>query len=306
MIWKKVQAVLDIKDLGKLRLFLGIFITYDDDGSISIDQQHYIKLVLGRLGMIGTPGVGPRSPMASGTKAKLAPDDAEPCGEDVPYKTAAGALFWIARGTRFDISYAVSQAARFMEAPTVRHWKAVLRIFKYLAGTVLRKVRMGPAGGVNDLKLVSYTDSDWAGDVETRRSRTGWLLGIGGACVAWRSSLQTGYSQSATEAESALADAAKEVLWWHKLYGDMMWYCAQPTPIMVDNRGAMLLTTGAGNFNRSKHIALRYHSLRQWATEVLIRVFPIAGLNNCADVLTKNTAVGMFDKLVGQVFEARL
>ena len=104
----------------------------------------------------------------------------------------------------------------------------------------------------------------------------------------------------------ALADAAKEVLWWHKLYRDMHWYCAQPTPIMVDNRGAMLLTTGEGNFNRSKHIALRYHSLRQWVAEVLIRVFPITGLSNCADVLTKNTAVGLFGKLVGQVFDACL
>ena len=222
VVWKKMQTVFDIKDLGKLRLFLGIFVTYGDDGSVSIDQQHYIKLILGRLGMVGTPGIGPKSPMASGTKAKLAPGDAEPCGEDVPYKTAVGALFWIARGTRFDVAYAVSQAARFMENPTTRHWKAVLRIFKYLAGTIDRKMRMGPAGMPNDLKLVSYTDSDWAGDAETRRSRTGWLVGIGGACVAWRSNLQTGYSQSATEAEYvALADAAKEILWWHKLYKDM-------------------------------------------------------------------------------------
>jgi len=306
-IWETMQSIFDIKDLGVLRLFLGIHITYDVDGCISVDQQHYVKIVLGRLGMSGTPGVGPKSPMASGTKAKLSPGDAEPCGTDVPYKTAVGALFWIARGTRFDIAYAVSQAARFMEAPTVRHWKAVVRIFRYLAGTIGQKLRMGPRGGVNDLLLRSYTDSDWAGDIETRKSRTGWLVGIGGACVAWRSSLQTGYSQSATEAEYvALADAAKEVLWWHKLYRDMGWYCAQPTPIMVDNRGAMLLTTGEGNFNRSKHIALRYHSLRQWVAEVLIRVFPIAGLNNCADVLTKNTAAGLFGKLVGQVFDACL
>jgi hypothetical protein len=306
-IWQKVQAVLDIKDLGKLRLFLGIHVTYDFDGSISIDQQHYIKQVLTRLGMTATPGVGPKSPMAAGTKAKLGPGGADLCDEDVPYKTAVGALFWIARGSRFDIAYAVSQAARFMEAPTARHWHMVVRIFKYLARTIHRKIRMGPAGSVNDLKLVAYTDSDWAGDAETRKSRTGWLLSVGGACVAWRSSLQTGYSQSATEAEYvAMADAAKEVLWWHKLFRDMRWYCAQPTPIMVDNRGAMLLTTGAGNFNRSKHIALRYHSLRQWTADVLIRAVPIAGVGNYADVMTKNTAVGLFDKLVGQVFEACL
>ena len=104
----------------------------------------------------------------------------------------------------------------------------------------------------------------------------------------------------------ALADAAKEILWWHKLYKDMWWFCAQPTPIMVDNRGAMLLTTGAGNFNRSKHIALRYHSLRRWTADVLIRALPIAGVSNYADVLTKNTAASMFDRLVEKVFGACL
>jgi hypothetical protein len=306
-IWRVMQETLDIKDLGKLSLFLGIHVTYDVDGSISIDQQHYIKRVLARLGIACTPGVGPKSPMAAGTKAKLAPGGDELCDPDVPYKTAVGALFWIARGSRFDIAYAVSQAARFMEAPTTRHWQLVLRIFRYLARTVLNKIRMGPAGAVNNLKLVAYTDSDWAGDAETRRSRTGWLVSVGGACVAWRSSLQTGYSQSATEAEYvAMADAAKEVLWWHKLYRDMRWYLAQPTPIMVDNRGAMLLTTGAGNFNRSKHIALRYHSLRQWTAEVLIRAVHITGVSNCADVMTKNTAVGLFEKLVARVFDSRL
>jgi hypothetical protein len=224
-----------IKTSAVLRLFLGIHVTYGADGSISIDQQHYIKKILVRLGIPCTPGVGPQSPMAAGTKAKLGPGGADPCDDDVPYKTAVGALFWIARGSRFDIAYAVSQAARFMEAPTVDHWRLVLRIFKYLSRTVLRKVRMGLAGEINNLKLLAYTDSDWAGDAETRRSRTGWLVSIGGACVAWRSHLQTGFSQSATEAEYvALADAAKEVLWWHKLYRDMGWYPAQPTPIMID------------------------------------------------------------------------
>ena len=231
--------------MGKLRLFLGILVSYDDDGTVCIDQQHYILQVLKRLGLASTPGAGPQSPMLTGTAAKLQPDDSAAAGPDVPYKEAVGALFWLARGTRPDVAYAVSQAARFLDKPTCNHWRAVLRVLGYLNRTQSLKLRMGPVGVANRLTLRAYADSDWAGDAETRKSRTGWLLALGGACVAWRSTLQTGYSQSSTEAEYvALADAAKEVLWWRKLFRDMRWPCDPSTPILVDNLGARQLACG--------------------------------------------------------------
>ena len=126
---------------------------------------------------------------------------------------------------------------------------------------------------------------------------------MGGALVAWRSNLQGCFALSATEAEYvALVDVAKEVVWWRRFCGDMRWPLAGPTEIFVDNKGARALSKHAGQFNASKHIELRYHVIRSWVEEGLVRASEVRGEDNIADLLTKNASVVNFRRLAVPVF----
>ena len=191
-----------------------------------------------------------------------------------------------------------------MERPSAAHWSAVLRIWYYLLSTKDLSLPMGPSGGErNNLKLWAHSDSDWAGDIDTRRSRTGWLVFIGGAAVAWRSNLQGCHALSATEAEYvAMGDVAKEVVWWRRLFEDMCWPVDGATEIFVDNKGARLLSKHAGQFNASKHISLRYHAIRAWVERGWVRAMEVRGEDNVADILTKNAPVLNFKRLVMPAF----
>ena len=286
-LWTGVSAAFDITDYGQLGLFLGIKISRGSDYTITLDQSHYVDILMKRFDV---PRATYRAPLSSGTYGKLSHClPSENIGDDVPYKSAVGALFWLARATRLDIAYAVCQVARFVECHSMKHWHAVLRILAYLACTRGVAIRMSLPGKPNEMTLDACADSDWAGDAETRRSRSGWIVRIGGCFVAWRSTIQGGYAQSATEAEYiALNHAAREVFWWRKLFRTMNWSLGGPTPIEEDNRGCRELAEHSGNFNSTKHIELKFHSIRAWIRHGVFAVVPVAGLDNFADLLTKN------------------
>ena len=305
VVFATVKSFMDVTDYGRIGLFLGIRTIHMADGSIRLDQRNYVLTLLRRVGVPATLGVGPESPSSPGTARKLVPfvpDPARPYDqESVPYKSVVGALFWLARGTRWDIAYSVSQVAKFLECHGPDHWKAVLHVLRYLGRTQDLALAMSTGGRPNSLGLGAWVDSDWAGDTVSRRSRSGWIVYIGGAPVAWRTALQTCFAQSATEAEYvALADVAKEVIWWRRLYGDMGWPLEDPTPVRVDNRGARLLSEHPCNFNRTKHIGVRFHAIRGWVAAGIMETVETTGLANLADVLTKSTAVKLFKSLVEQ------
>ena len=171
-----------------------------------LHQRPYIEEILQRLNVEGAKHA--RSPERPGTAAKLRSRALLPEEQDymqsVPYREAVGALFYLCRGTRFDIAHAVSEVAKFMGNPAPEHWDAVLRIYAYLARTKDVALVMRSNGmqcELYDQFLEGFSDSDWAGCPDTRRSYTGWLVRAGGSLVAWYSKRQDCISQSTTEAE---------------------------------------------------------------------------------------------------------
>ena len=223
----------------------------------------------------------------------------------IPYKEAVSALFYFSRSTRFDITHAVGQVARFMDRPCRRHWKAVLRIYAYLARTKDVALVMSSRGmecELADQFLEGFSDSDWAGCKETRKSHTGWLIRVGGSLVAWYSKRQSSISQSTAEAEYVAAAAvANEIVWWRRLCNDMGYGFDGPVTIWCDNRAATTLADHAGRFEAAKHIQMRYHVIRDYQKRGIVKVRWRQSKRMWADVLTKNCQSGHFRTIVSEL-----
>ena len=131
--------------------------------------------------------------------------------KQVPYTSAVGSLMYAMVCTRPDLAHAVGLVSRFMSNPGKEHWNAVKWIMRYLRGTSKMRLCFGSS---NKPVLMGYTDSDMAGDLDTRKSTSGYLITLSGGAVAWQSRLQRCIALSTTEAEFiAMTEACKELLW---------------------------------------------------------------------------------------------
>jgi len=299
---------------GEISRFVGICVDRTVEGFYRLHQQPYLEEVIARLGLDDAKHA--RSPERGGTKAKLKPLDNEltPAEKEfmdaVPYREAVGALFYLARATRFDIAHAAGQVARFLANPGPDHWKAVVRIYAYLARTKNVALVMKSSGmqcEVADQWLEGFSDSDWAGCQETRKSHTGWMVRVGGSLVAWYSKRQGAWAQSTCEAEYiAAASLANEVVWWRRLCEDMGYGLEGPITMWCDNRATVSLADHEGKFDAVKHIQIRYHIVRDYQHRGLVQVQWRCSNRMWADVLTKNCEPAHFCKLVSEIMGERV
>ncbi|XP_058202223.1 secreted RxLR effector protein 161-like [Rhododendron vialii] len=205
----------------------------------------------------------------------------------VPYANAVGSLMYAMVCTRPDISHAVSMVSRYMHDPGKGHWQAVKWILRYIQGTVNVGLKFGRDQKFGDQLAVGYVDSDYAGDLDKRRSTTGYVFTMAGGPVSWRSTLQSTVALSTTEAEyMAVTEAIKEAIWLQGLIGDLG---AKQEHINVycDSQSAIHLAKNQVHHTRTKHIDVRFHFVREILEEGDILLEKIATADNPADMLTK-------------------
>lgn len=275
-----------MKDMGPARGCIGIRIRQTENG-IELDQQVYIEEVLKRFGMLEAKPVG--NPCDTNTKLSKKMD-AEKAHEyvELPYQQAVGCLLFIAQATRPDISFAVNDVSRFNNCYEPAHWNAVKRIMRYLKLTSDMKLTYNQNGG----NLVGYTDADWAADVDSRKSVTGYVFVMAGGAVSWKSSKQQTVALSSTEAEYiALASTTQEALWLLQLCTELGIVKKGATcTLYCDNQSAIKLAELSGFRPRSRHIDIKYHFIRQHIEKKNIQVNFVNTEANIADVLTKAVA----------------
>ena len=171
-----------------------------------------------------------------------------------------------------------------MQNPREMHWRYVKRLLKYIQTTpeyclVYRKT--------TNLNLVGYTDSDYAGDVEERKSTSGFIFKIGECIISWNSNRQKIVSLSSTEAEYiALVTSVKEALWLKQLLNEMNYEQSQ-VKIHCDNKSTICLANNPEFHARTKHIDIRFHFIRQKVEEKIINVIYISTEEMIADLFTK-------------------
>ncbi|CAN6706510.1 unnamed protein product [Malus baccata var. baccata] len=194
----------DMKDLGQLNYFLGLQVSYPS-GGLFVSQSKYIKDLLNKVDLQDSkPCPTPCLP-----SHRLLKDDGDPYHSPEQYRSIVGALQYVTF-TRPDIAFSVNQCCQFMHSPMTSHVVAVKRILRYLSGTLDYGIHFKPG----QLHLQAYSDADWAGDPNDRRSTSGHIVYLGSSPISWASKKQHTVSRSSTEAEyKALAIAAAKLAW---------------------------------------------------------------------------------------------
>ncbi|KAJ4719135.1 Retrovirus-related Pol polyprotein from transposon TNT 1-94 [Melia azedarach] len=200
------------------------------------------------------------------------------------FKSLVGCLRYLTC-TRPDILYTTGLVSRYMETPTTTHLKAAKRILRYLKGTT----NFGLFYSCSDnFELVGYSDSDWAGDTDDRKSTTGFVFFMGGTAFTWMSKKQPIVTLSTCEAEYVAATSCVcHAIWLRNLLKELRWSQEKPTKIYVDNKSAMALAKNPVFHDRSKHIDTRYHYIRECITRNDVHMEYVKSQDQIADIFTK-------------------
>jgi len=278
---KEMQSTFKMSDLGLLRYYLGLEVTQSEEG-ITVCQSAYAAKILETAGLTGCKSsCTPMEP-----RLKLSKQSTSPAVDATHYRSIVGSLRYLVN-SRPDLAYSVGYMSRFMENPTTEHLAAVKRILRYIAGTLgygcsyQRRKKELPL-------LIGYSDSDLAGDIDTRRSTTGVLFFLGNNLITWQSQKQKVVALSSCEAEyMAATTAACQGIWLARLIAELRGQEAGATKLFVDNQSAIALSRNPVFHDRSKHIDVRYHFIRECVEDGRVMIDSISTDEQLADIQTK-------------------
>jgi histone deacetylase 1/2 len=294
--------------------FLGILMKKKDDGSIELIQTGLIDRILKVMALEDSH----EKFTPSDVKPLGKDEGGDPCSEPWSYASVVGMMMYLASNSRPDIAYAVHSCASFTHCPKRTHEKALKRIARYLKGTKERGMIIRPTA---DLSMDLFVDADFAGlwssenpdDSMSVKSRTGYIITIGGTPVVWSSKLQTEIALSTCEAEYiALSTAMRALLplrqLFHSLAATMNIARDEITKVCAvweDNNAALKLANAQfpNMTPRTKHIAIKYHWFKSHIQEGEIEVRPIDTKVQKADIFTKGIAKKEFEEKRSMIME---
>jgi transposase InsO family protein len=293
-----LMARWDMKDLGEVQKFIGLTIQRDRSKRvIHISQSQIAHEILEDAGM--TDCNATKAPLE--TKVKLYDDSATRTEADkeamqyIDYRHTVGQLLFMSLHSRPDLSAAVAIASRFVHNPGMTHWSAVKRIIRYIKGTIDHGIVLG---GDTQLKLEGFSDADWANDIDSRRSRTGYSFFLGDGCVSWQSKRQATVALSTTEAEyMSLSSACQELLWILSLTDEIGYPLPRPVTMHQDNKGCIELTKNNKNHPNTKHIDIRHHFIKDLVEKGTVTMQFRPTKTMTADIFTKALAAPRFQEL---------
>ena len=219
----------------------------------------------------------------------------------LPYRELVGSLMYLMVSTRPDICFAVGYLARFMNCFDKSHFTAALQALKYIANTRNFGICYSRSAA---LLPIGFSDSDWASDIETRRSVTGYIFSMCGGPISWQSKLQRTVALSSAESEYMAACAsAQEAVYLRQLLCDVFGLdTTAPTTLYMDNQSALAMAQNPINSARNKHIDIRYHFLRERVALGELKLEYVASADNLADVFTKPLAAILFSRFRDMFF----
>ena len=278
--------------------FLGMAIEHYEN-KIVIHNEFAIRRILHRFNMSSCRHAKNPLPLGLELDESMSPQTATEDAEmrHYPYQELVGALLYLASTTRPDISYSVGLLARYMSKPGKRHWQAAIHVVRYLAGTASLGISYERNEEQHLTSIVGYSDADFAGDRDGRKSTSGFVFMLAGGAVSWSSKKQTITAQSTVEAEYiALSFAVREGLWLRKLMAETFLQPAkEPLDIRVDNQDSIALASNDLISERSKHIGIKYHLVKDVVRSGEIRVQYIPTAEMTAEVLTKLLSASRHD-----------
>ncbi|RVW78751.1 Retrovirus-related Pol polyprotein from transposon RE1 [Vitis vinifera] len=284
---RKLHSEFATKDLGSLSYFLGLEALPTPDG-LFISQLKYARDILTRAQLLDSKHV--HTPMVVSQHLTV---DGSPFSNPTLYRSLVGALQYLTI-TLPDIAHAVNSVSQFLHAPTIDHFLAVKRILCYVKGTLHFGLTFRPS--TIPSALVAYSDADWAGCPDTRRSTSGYSIYLGNNLVSWSAKKQPTVSRSSCEFEyRALAMTAAKLLWLTHLLHDLKVPIPQQPLLLCDNKSAIFLSSNPVSHKRAKHVELDYHFLRELVVVGKLRTQYVPSHLQVADIFTKSVSRPLFE-----------
>ncbi|KAK8928931.1 hypothetical protein KSP39_PZI017248 [Platanthera zijinensis] len=277
-----LNSTFQIEDLGNICYFLGLEVARRPDGLV-LSQRKYCIDLLQDAGLSScTPAETPMEFNHMSCAQGSENDSLLPNPEY--YCLLVGKLIYLTV-TRPDISFAVCVVNRFMHTPWVSHLQAVERILRYLKTSPGQGLVYKPS---SSLSLIAYSDADYVGSLDDRRSTTGFCTYFGGNLITWRSKKQTMVARSSAEAEyRAMMAVTSEITWLESFLVDLGVKLSSPSTLFYDSQAAIYIAKNPVFHERTKHIEVDCHFVREkvQAKELKLEHVPASG--QVADIFTK-------------------
>jgi hypothetical protein len=296
-----------IKNMGDVTCALRTNIEYDrEEGILKLSNAPYIKEIIKRFGMekckIAHTPMDPTDPLSPEDWPKSEEEKAE-IMRKYPFRELLGCLWWPTWMSRPDILVAVHEASKHVDKPSIKLWKHLTRIVRYLAYTQsLGVVMKRPDSPSAQTYINAFVDGDWGACLKSRKSRTGGLIEVHGQLVIWFSSMQTATALSTSESEFyGIVTISKVLLWLRNVIEAVHKPVEAPIPIWCDNQAAVSWSYDLPFAKRAKHLDLRLHVMKEWTAHKIVKPEYMPGDIMPADFLTKPLARDRFEELRDRV-----
>lgn len=256
----------------------------------TLSQTHYLKNVLKKFDMFDCKPAA--TPIEKGLNLMNGDENSL---TNQPYRELIGCLTYATQTTRPDLCSSTNYFSRFQNCCTDEHYNYAKRILRYIRGTADLKL-IYHRNESADI-LTGYTDSDWAGDLNDRKSTSGYVFKIFGNTVSWLSQKQPTVSLSSTEAEYlALSNGVCEAKWLRCLLKELGHECNTPTTIFEDNQSCIKVAEEPRGHKRMKHIDVKYNFIREAVANKEVELKYIPTNDQVADIMTKGLGRILFQK----------
>jgi hypothetical protein len=302
---KRIGDAYPIKDMGECTWILNMKVIRDrKKRTITLSQEAYVKRTIKLYGMDASRVVSTPAVPGHDVSSCLSQDnDADPLDMEgaEKYRSLVGSLLYAANITRPDIAFTVGRLSRHVNKPSRHHMNTAKRVLRYLQGTpdlcmVFGQTPIKNSPGTPAIEV--YSDSDWAGDKNDSKSTSGCLVRFNRDVMNWYSKKQRAVALSSTESEYiALSEAVKEALWYRSWVREVLGYDTRAT-IYCDNIAAIYLSRNDAIHDRSKHIRIRYHHVRdEVKVQKSVELKHIHTQLQQADILTKSLGRVILERL---------
>ena len=297
---EELKSHFSTKEEGKMEEYVGCKVKRTCDKRLVMFQDNLIRKIQRAFSKDVEKMQEYGMPAGTGEHIKL-PEADEPViskEEQTLYRRGVGMLLYLVKFSRPDLSNAVRELSKAMMRATPAHVKCLLRLIKYVLDTQNKvlKFDISEQDGQKWI-LKCYSDSDWAGSKDDRRSVTGYCIYLNGCLISWKSRAQKHVTLSSTEAEYvAVSEVCGDVLFMKMILEFLGLLIEKPVIIHCDNVGAIFLGNNAKASLRTKHIDVRYHFVREYIVDGTVEVMFVGSEDNDADIFTKNVGNEVFER----------